>query len=301
MRKIIIFLLFVLNICGQDNTEKFLGDVSIKIIANHYKIHLNDTLKVDIVLTATGDDINKLDIFELPIPEVTNLRIVGSGSSNSVSLNKTMKKYSYYLVPTSIGMAYIEPVKAGYTDKSTDKIYHLSTKRLSIEVVEPVNKEETSYTFAIILIFILAIIGIVTLIIIKNKMKRNEIIETKENKKSYKEIALEDIENIKNEKINNKTKVERISNTVLKYLKSELNLPLGMTSRQVVESLKKIKIKDTHLIDIQNFFDRCDLIKFSGAEVDLNQLNEILSIAKEILNFELTKNIVEVTDDFRRD
>ncbi len=301
MRKIIIFLLFVLNIWGQDNTEKFLGDVSIKIIANHYKIHLNDTLKVDIVLTATGDDINKLDIFELPIPEVTNLRIVGSGSSNSVSLNKTMKKYSYYLVPTSIGMAYIEPVKAGYTDKSTDKIYHLSTKRLSIEVVEPVNKEETSYTFAIILIFILAIIGIVTLIIIKNKMKRNEIIETKENKKSYKEIALEDIENIKNEKINNKTKVERISNTVLKYLKSELNLPLGMTSRQVVESLKKIKIKDTHLIDIQNFFDRCDLIKFSGAEVDLNQLNEILSIAKEILNFELTKNIVEVTDDFRRD
>jgi len=301
LRKIIIFLLFVLNICGQDNTEKFLGDVSIKIIANHYKIHLNDTLKVDIVLTATGDDINKLDIFELPIPEVTNLRIVGSGSSNSVSLNKTMKKYSYYLVPTSIGMAYIEPVKAGYTDKSTDKIYHLSTKRLSIEVVEPVNKEETSYTFAIILIFILAIIGIVTLIIIKNKMKRNEIIETKENKKSYKEIALEDIENIKNEKINNKTKVERISNTVLKYLKSELNLPLGMTSRQVVESLKKIKIKDTHLIDIQNFFDRCDLIKFSGAEVDLNQLNEILSIAKEILNFELTKNIVEVTDDFRRD
>lgn len=267
--------------------------VEMQVMISKSSIPLNDSLRLDFCITCTGNH-SSITISEPPIPEVSNLDITGSGSSNETTINESIKRYTYFLKPKTIGMAYIEPIRIEYQNLKTPSTQELWSKRLSISVTEAIIHEETSFSFALVLAILLAIVGGISFMIYKNKIKTHSMdtIQEQESINPY-DQADSDLKQIVQEKIDNKSKIEKIHHLVLQYFRQQTQSDIGLPGREVVKVLRRLCLADTRIFDIQDFFDRCDLIKFSGSSITKTEVEELSIKARDILKVEINLNPTE--------
>ncbi len=111
---------------------------------------------------------------EEPRLNLTNLKMVGSGSANRSEEGFSVVEYNFFLMPNTLGMAYIEPVKLDYTYKPQDKTGELTTSRFAITVLERIEKGTNRNTWIFIAAVVLVLIG-GTLTWILYRTKKNEV------------------------------------------------------------------------------------------------------------------------------
>jgi len=273
------FFLFVFNSLVFAD---FNGSITIEAIIDTTDIDLNDSLRVDFKIVFIGDQ-NDINMIEPAIPEVTNFDIIGSGSTNEVEPGKIIKKYFYYLKPQGIGMGYIEPIKFGYEDKSTAIIHNLKTKRLNVEIHPAEAEENHSFHFAYILLIVFIIIGGIGYVLYKKRFSNQQYQQEKTIIQSPLEQAKAELEKVKDEKTERKNIIFDTYSIILRYLRCEFEFPAGISGRDIVLELKKMDINETTVLEIQDFFDQCDLFKFSGGQLSSLEIDEIIFKAKEIL------------------
>jgi len=267
--------------------------VEMQVIISQSSIPLNDSVRLDFRVIARGRHTG-IAIMEPPIPEVSNLDIVGSGSSNQTTQEESIKQYTYFLKPKTIGMAYIEPIRVEYRSIADSSTYELWSKRLSISVTDALIHEETSFSFAFLLACLLGAIGFVILIIYRKKIAAHHPAAPIEDIPLDSAQAAEiELQQIVQEKIDNHTKIDRIHHVVLHFLREYTQSGIGLTGREVVKKLLNQGLTDSRVFDIQDFFDRCDLIKFSAGSITRNELDELVIKAREILKIKNNLNTME--------
>lgn len=290
-RVLILFLLLIFsNIHGEETDSLFRGEVTVKALLDKTQLPLNDSVRLDFEIQVNGN-YHSIELFDPPIPGLSNLKIIGSGASSKVTKEGLIKSCYYYLKPESKGMAYIEPIKTGYEELTSGKKSHLSTKRLSVEIIEAEKKETTSFSFAYILLFLIILLGGIAILIIKKKSSRED--EEKEKVLSElgpREIALTNINELMKEKSDNKEKLIEVNQIVINYFRREFDLPSGISGRGIVKRLSEMGYKDSELFEIQDYFDQCDLLKFSGSRIEQKDVDDLIYKSKEILKMKLTKN-----------
>ena len=140
---------------AADSTAAELG-VSVTSVIQSKQVPLNRNVEF-IIRVAWEGPIDAVEIGEVLDPIFTNLDAIGGSSSNRVSGvpggQRSVKEISYTLKPKTLGMAYIEPASISYTDRQTNLVHSLRTRRMAVEVVSPVPEKAAGIGLAFWVLF----------------------------------------------------------------------------------------------------------------------------------------------------
>ncbi len=250
----------------------------IKIAAevDRTAVPLNRTVRLKVTASWEG----ALDRFEVeppPTPELSNLEVVGSASSNWVGeedgVPTAVKTYEYTLRPKELGMAYIEPVQLRYTEKGDSLAHTLETGRLAVEVVEPVAERRSRSMWMWLPVPVVLLLTGAGLWIWRRRLRaaREAVVEEEQ---PIEERFLEELKNdIQTGAPDLQNDFAKLSRLLRRYLGERYELPtLGVSSNELINSLQATSLGGAQLERVQEVLSICDLAKFSGggsSEADL--------------------------------
>ncbi len=293
---IFLFLLFFIHLYAdttlveQKTIAPFQGEVRIETWVNLTEVPMNDSVLLAVKMYIRGNH-EAIELFQPAIPEVSNFTICGSGSSIESTPGERIVSTLYYLKPKSIGMGYIEPIKTGYQEIASGLSETMLTQRLSIKIIESSIQEETSFALAYILLVGLAFIGGLGFWIYRKKSQSpsGNLVEG-EQPNDIRATVLNALKDLDALKYDPREKVERAYRMVLQYLRDILGLSPGVNGRAIVEFLRQKGMGDSQLIEIQDFFDQCEMINYSANPIGSPESADLLFKAKEITEFDYPIN-----------
>lgn len=138
-----ISLFLFYSLFSQSNQDTSISDISLRTFVENESIALNREVVYIVQLKWQGE-LSRYKISEILDPDVTNLLIRGSGSSNKVTSNSEGKEIStkeiiYYFKPIEMGMGYINGITIRYEDTYTDKQESLIASRISVKIIDPIH------------------------------------------------------------------------------------------------------------------------------------------------------------------
>jgi len=202
-----LFYLFLFaSLFSQSSQDTSVSDISLRTFVENESIALNREVVYVVELSWQGE-LSRYRISEVIDPDVTNLIVRGSGSTNKVVTDSegqeiSTKRVTFYFKPIEMGMAYINGITVRYEDTLLEKKESLLASRIGVQIIEPIPESSSNGIFQYLIYFVItAFLGLaVYLFIIYNKRK--------------KENALKELENI----------VETIEEKYLRILKESIHL-----------------------------------------------------------------------------
>jgi len=255
------------NVVSWENNMKWNSYI------NKNKLPQNDTLIFYQVIELTG---NPLEYYMEPEenPQVANLDLISSSSSNKTVVengaNKYSRIYEYKYLPKTTGMAYINPsrLKIRHIPSNTDR--YLINQRLSAEVTDPIVKRNYGKIALIVLsILVLGGIGFGIYYIIRKKKSKvvvEEVVEIPletqylDKIKLLKELTVKgDFESF----------FDKFPGLISEYITIKFGIPAkGMATSELISQLESSGLGGRDLAELNESLLICDRIRFAREKYD---------------------------------
>jgi len=281
---------------GVVQTDTTRTQVSVSSILNSKQVPLNRTVDF-IVRIAWEGDLETIDIGELTDPVLSNLDVVGTASSNKVTGipggQQSVKEVAYTLKPKNLGMAYIEPVSLSYTDKKTNRVHALRTRRMTVEAVSPVPEKTSGPGAWFWILFLSAFtIGIAAGGWFYLRQKKIKRVRTAP---SVQTLLEEDFLSRLKETVDLKAKDRKESFATLtklfrRYLSGKYGIDAsGATTEEWMNVLRERGTDESLIRKCETLFTKADVIKFSGKEATQAELDEAYTVVEAVLESRLAE------------
>lgn len=290
---IYIIYLFLFNfLFSQSNQDTSISDISLRTYVENESVALNREVVYVVQLEWMGD-LSRYKISEVLDPDVSNLLIRGSGSSNKVTNDSagneiSIKEIIFYFKPIEMGMAYINGITVRYEDTILDKQESLLASRISVKIVDPIDDGKSAnfsqYVFYFTIILFL-VIGIFLFFLYKKKKRENEILEQAKISESIELKYLRQLNEI--DKLSDdsyKEKLHDITHILLKYLSELYSISLvTMSSKDVLNYLENQEPDSSIYSKLKEFITKSDLLKFAGTEISEADFHQLYDSVEWIL------------------
>jgi hypothetical protein len=239
---VISSIIFSSHLFGEDASEKV--EVTLSANVDSKRVPLNRPLILTVRVSWEGN-IDDIEIDEIEEPILSNFEIVGTASSNRVTGTengrKAEKEIRYTLMPTTLGMGYIESVALSYHDKFSDQTYHLKTERIGVEIVAPVAEKGKSPPFLIPVVVTLLILAIAVIFVLRfRRMKTDRTKEEAVEDRILEESYLETLKHSVDLKSGDKQEMfSTLSNLFRKYLSEKYSIAaLEATTDELLKTIE---------------------------------------------------------------
>ena len=299
MITVFVFLLFFITFGASEQEAAQISDatetsVSLSAFVEEKRVPLNRSLIFTVQISWMGD-LDLIKIGELEEPVLSNFEIVGTSSANRVSGvsggKKAVKEITYTLLPTTLGMGYIESVGLSYEDMTKGKTHHLMTQRIGVEVTSPVAEEGESRKLWIwIVVAAVMISGFCIFFIIvkaRSTMDKGEVEIQRIIEKTYLDELKETVDfkgGDRREAFTILTKLFR------RYLSEKYDIAtLEATTEQLIDTLRQEALDEGLIQRCETLFKKADVVKFSGQEATSSELEEGYTTVETILESHLAQ------------
>ena len=298
-----VFFLTVFSsrLFGEDASEKV--EVTLSSDVESKRVPLNRPLVLTVRVSWEGD-IDYIEIDEIEEPILSNFEIVGTASSNRVvgteDGRKAEKEIRYTLMPTTLGMGYIEPVALSYLDKLSDQTYHLKTERIGVEIIAPVAEKGENPSVWIPLLAGLLILGGGFILMLRfRRMKADRTKEEPVEDRILEEEYLETLKNSMDLKSSNKREMfSTLSNLFRKYLSEKYGIAaLEATTEGLLRIMEENKADEGLIHKCRALLNKADVIKFSGQEATQAELDEAYTTVETVFESHLAQAKKEILEN----
>ena len=300
-----IFYLFLFtSLFSQSDQDTSVSDISLRTFVENESIALNREVVYVVELKWEGE-LSRYQIIEVLDPDVTNLIVRGSGSSNKVVTNTagqevSIKRITFYFKPIEMGMSYINGVTVRYKDIILEKDESLIASRIGVQILEPIPDSSSNGIFDyFIYLFIALIVGLTLyLFYIYNKRKKENELKDLENisessEEKYLRLLKENIQLTGN---NYKEKLNNLAHLIIGYFSEKYSNTLSNKSTEEILIFLEQKELDTNIYSkFKEFITQSDLIRFAGNEVNETDFHNFYDTVEWIL--EKCKNEISVKED----
>ena len=291
MRPLIVIAIIIpwaIALRAQIPADTVQSDIILRTYVESEAVPLNREVVYHVELRWKGE-LNRYQINKLSEPQLNNLTLRGSGSSNRDAGSMAIKQFTFYLKPLEIGMAYIDAARITYSDTENNTEGNLLSSRIGVKIIEPLPEPGDSRLSSTIIIIFISIIGLTVILLFiyryqtrkkaEQERQRQERTETIEEK--YLRL-LKDTVHLKKENI--KDSMADLSHITVGYLGERFNLPSGnLTTRDLIEILKDRDLGPGLLERLEEFLDRADLVKFAGEPVTEAEVHRYYDTIEVIL------------------
>ena len=293
----IIYLFFLNSLIAQSIQDTSVSDISLRAYVESEAVALNREVVYVVQLTWQGE-LSRYKISEVLDPDVTNLIVRGSGSSNKVITNsdgKTIstKKITFYFKPVEMGMAYINGITIRYDDTLLDKKESLLASRISVKIIDPVNDNlPNNFYQYFVYILILSVIALgVYLFVLYNKRKKENALKELENKQEtieekYLRLLKETIHLAGN---NYKEKLHDLTHLIIGFYSEKYSISISnMSTIDMLKYFEDREMEPAIYSKIKEFMSKSDLIRFAGNTISESEFHQLYDSVEWIL--EKSKN-----------
>jgi len=269
-----VIFCFITTSAAQDSLGVREGEISISAAVNKLEVPLNRSVTFTLKIEWKGKQ-NKYAIGDFENPQLTNLIIRENSSSNIVEDREgtqyTVKLYNYILEPLEIGMAYIDGIIVEYTDTENDTKNRMVTKRLSVEVIRPVEERDWSSILTGAAVVVAAGILIFGFLKYRNKKeaKKKAELEALQPKIDVETKYLEQLKETDSKSSGDYgEKLNKIVVLFRNYLTEKFETAFeGKSHKEIIESLKEKGTEEDVTEKIEYVYERSEVLRFSGQEV----------------------------------
>ena len=300
-----IFYLFLFtSLFSQSDQDTSVSDISLRTFVENESIALNREVVYVVELKWEGE-LSRYQIIEVLDPDVTNLIMRGSGSSNKVVTNTagqevSIKRITFYFKPIEMGMSYINGVTVRYKDIILEKDESLIASRIGVQILEPIPDSSSNGIFDyFIYLFIALIVGLTLyLFYIYNKRKKENELKDLENisessEEKYLRLLKENIQLTGN---NYKDKLNNLAHLIIGYFSEKYSNQLSnKSSEEILVFLEQKRLENNIYSKFKEFITQTDLIRFAGNKVDETDFHNFYDTVEWIL--EKCKNEISERED----
>ena len=294
-----LFLCLILSssIFSQSNQDTSVSDISLLTYVENESVALNREVVYIVQLSWQGE-LGRYKISDVLDPDVTNLIVRGSGSSNKVITNSdgkeiSTKRITFYFRPVEMGMAYINGVTIRYKDTLLDQNESLLAGRISVKIIDPIpgNSSNNILQYVIYAIMILVIAFSVYLFVLYNKRKKENALEELENIKEtteekYLRLLKETVHLAGN---NYKEKLHDLTHLLIGFFSEKYSTSLSnLSSKDILKYIENREMEPKIYAKIIEFMTKSDLIRFAGNTVNETDFHQLYDSVEWIL--EKSKN-----------
>lgn len=290
-RYCIFLLILFFNSSLSAQSDSLSSEISLKTILENDNVPLNKEVIYHVELSWQGE-LSQYKIGDIGDPVVTNLTLRGSGSSNRITTGKdgkplAIKRITYYFKPNSMGMAYIDGLTIQYTDTQTNKSETLSAQRIGVKIVDPVETGEDQFMPGTILLWLLAAAFLIAFayFLFRYIQRRNKV-----EKEEIPSISLEEkYLNLQNDTIHmangaSRENISELSKLLSGYLSEKFAITGNIDLSTIKEQLSQLKVEDEIIEKISIMYDKAELARFAGEDVDLSEVHMFYDTIEGILN-----------------
>lgn len=290
---ITIILCLTINVSAQDTTLTTPSSIKVSASIAAKEIPLNRPLIFTIQVEWVGD-LNRYEISEIEDPIVRNFTIKSNASASRTELVggqlKAIRTFEFELIPTELGMGYIEGIIIKYIDKASGEGDHLITNRLEVKVIDPI-PEPGSKVWLIKWVLLAIVIVAAAIGFFLCQKKKAEEKQRKAEAEAYLPIEQKFLEELKGSitltspDLNTKKAFSDVSLILRKYLaaKHEFGATYAITD-EIISVLKQKDVSESLINNIHEVLSKCDMMKFSGGEGDRSDLERVYTLVEDILN-----------------
>lgn len=289
MKKILIvflinYLFLFISLFSQSLQDTSISDISLRTYVENESVALNREVIYVVQLNWEGD-LSRYKISEILDPDLTNLSVRGTGSSNKVFTNTSgkeisTKKVTFYFKPLEMGMAYINGVTIRYEDTLLGHEESLLASRISVKIIEPIPDDSASSDWQNMFYIIVLIVFIGSgayLFIIYNKRKKENAQKELENiVETFEERYIRLLKETINLSGNNyKEKLSDLSHLLLGYLSEKYSKSLiNMSSDEIITYFEHLELESNILLKLKDFLSKSDLIRFAGNAISETEFHQ---------------------------
>jgi hypothetical protein len=288
----VIYLFLLNSLFAQSHQDTSVSDISLRTYVENESVPLNREVVYVVQLTWHGE-LSRYKISEVLDPDVTNLIVRGSGSSNKVITSTvgkeiSTKKITFYFKPIEMGMAYINGITIRYDDTLLDKKESLLASRISVKIIDSI-RDNSSNNFFQYFIYIVAlfIVGLgIYLFVLYNKRKKENVLKELENIKEtieekYLRLLKETIHLAGN---NYKEKLHDLTHLIIGYYSEKYSISLSsMSTIDMLKYFEEKEMEQTTYSKIIEFMSKSDLIRFAGNAITESEFHQLYDNVEWIL------------------
>jgi hypothetical protein len=261
------------------------------------KLPENDTLVFTAIIDLSDNPL-EYDFQIKEPPKVSNLTLVKSSSGNKTIVvdgqNRYQRIYTMEYLPTTIGMAYINPAYLTVYHKPTQTTKILTTERLSIEVKEPVlPKNYKGLLIALVVIILLSSILVVAYFLVRRRKNQKE--DDNKSRIVLEQLYLEKVKELRDMMAKGDITgfFDLIPLIMRDYLSEKFSIPAkGMASSELLGRLESLGIGGKDLSSLSESLAVCDRIRFARESASEMDAQKVLGAFEKLLsNFTPVKNI----------
>ncbi|MBN1271453.1 MAG: hypothetical protein JXB26_04210 [Candidatus Aminicenantes bacterium] len=269
------------------------------------QVPLNRTLELMVSLSWTGNP-DDYFIVRFEDPLLTNFEITGTTTSKrsatSAGTNTIFNDFIYTLRPKELGMGYIESAAVTVRKKDTEEDATLATRRIPVEVVNPLHERENGRLFSPFLIggIILLALILTALIMTVKKIKSRPLPE--EPKPPLETIYLERLHSsVDSSRPDLKEDFSLLSRLIRNYLAEKFSLAAReATTASLVKQLERTSLKENQVSNLADILHRTDEITFSGTQGNKEELMQFITLTEGILEGQLRKSEDEKNESAKK-
>ncbi len=295
-------VLFVCSVCAIASAQRadtlsslspVEAEIRVSVSVDAHEVPQNKTVTLTVKVSWNGL-LGRFEVARLDVPELTNLELVSSASSNWVGQKdghpRAVKSYEFVLKPAEIGMAYIDGATINYTDTASGETQHLAANRVEVKVTEPVFERDWSpILWATLAVVLLA--GVVLALV--TTVRGRKAAEARRRAEAEAQAPLEEVYMQKLKELFDVQSAEiapafsALSSHLRRYLSEKLDIAaMGLTTAEIADALKQRGVESRKVAQIEEVLSASDVAKFSGGQTDRSALERSYTLAEDILQQE---------------
>lgn len=290
-RVVSIFCLLIFSqfyLLGNDNDT----DIQLKTYLEQDQVPQNREVIYHVELSWSGE-LSRYHISEIGEPVVTNLKLRGSGSANrffadSLGNPISIKRFTYYFTPQSMGMAYIDGVIIKYEDQLLSQNETLLAQRLGVKIIEPLADTQNKWDVGTMVIILTVILFLMVLAyFVTRYFKQRKLNEEKDKvipktlEEKYLEMLKSNIElNTENRRESLNALVKLFKSFMIERFKWSDSPTLGI----ITGKLEREQVASDVVEKLKNLFERNELSKFAGEEISPHELHLYYDTIELVIN-----------------
>ncbi len=257
-------------------------EISLSSTLDKTDIAYEDSVSLTVELKWQGD-LRNYSFELLPLPETSNLKIIGTSSSISSReedrTEVTVRTFKYNLKPTLAGVGTIQPIDIKYISWPDSIPGFLTTQSFQVIIAEPIPPPEPiSKTPIFIAVGAVIIVGIVLFVIFGRKKKETIVV------KNVEEYFLDELAIIKKEsQSDRKIFFTRLYKALAEYIERKFAIKVsGLSSAAMLSKLEKVELFPELKEPLSNWIRQAETEKYAPVG---GTPGDIIRLITELENF----------------
>lgn len=270
------------------------ADIELSSALDKTDIAFEDSVILRVELKWQGD-IRNYSFGLLPLPQTSNLQVVGTSSSiasrEEDGVEITVRTFKYSFKPTLSGTGTIEPITIDYVAWPDSIPGQLTTQTFRVLIANPLPPPEVSNLPNIILIALglLIVVAIVIIVLVKRKKVETKPVKTAE------QYFLSELAQIKKESQNDrKIFFTRLFRTLSLYIENKYSIDLsGHNAIAVGALMEKMDVHPDIVKKLGGWLKQAETEKFAPVG---GTPGDIIRLISELENYFKKTNIEDISE-----